>query len=79
MVMAHPGQTIQESWNAPDVMPGPPGEYLAALDPMDVAPGTRRWWNGDAWSNPYSTSWPMALKEKIRKEVSPFILFWRPV
>ena len=63
----------------PDVAPDKPGEYRAALDPTDASPDVRRWWSGSAWSNPYMATFPTALKEKIRKEVSPFMPFWLPI
>jgi hypothetical protein len=68
------------SWRfSPDNPPPEPGEYRATLDPSDVSPQARRWWNGKAWSNPYLESWSAEHKERIRKQPSAFRVFWAPV
>lgn len=64
-------------WNMPDSKPGAVGEYRTALDPRDTSADIRRWWNGHAWSNPYSKNFSEELKAKVRKEVSQFKVFWQ--
>ncbi len=63
-------------WFDPDIDPAGPGEYRAALEPSDSLPTTRRWWNGRSWSNPYHTTYPKQLIERLRKELSPLRPFW---
>lgn len=67
------------SWNDPDNLPAAPGEYLASLDPTDTSLSIRRWWSGQAWSNPYFVGAPASLKARIRQEQSKLMVYWAPV
>ncbi len=64
-------------WNPPQVRPTAVGEYRAALEPLEAAPSSRRWWNGRWWSNPYHAHYEPEVIERIRQEPSVFSPFWQ--
>ncbi|WP_425952986.1 hypothetical protein [Ralstonia pseudosolanacearum] len=64
-------------WNTPEVAPDRPGEYRAALDPLDAAATVRRFWNGRRWSNPYHSNWPQAVQAAIMRQTSILRVFWQ--
>ncbi len=68
-----------DSWNPPEKKPDAPGEYHAVLFPEDAVDTVRRWWTGYTWSNPYHCDYSEELKEKIRRQLSAFKPYWKPL